>query len=59
MVDFVLDLMTDKQINEKARIENLRKLDWTDKDIYELSFIWGLQKGIVSVIKGFDLKIDF
>jgi hypothetical protein len=51
--------MTDKQINEKARIENLRKLDWTDKDIYELSFIWGLQKGIVSVIKGFDLKIDF
>jgi len=59
LVVFVLDLMTDKEIDKKEKITTLRKLGWTDKDIYELSFVGGLQRGMLQVIKGFDLEIDF
>ncbi len=56
---FVIDLMFDKPMNKKERLSKLKDLGWTDKDIYELSFLGGLQRGMIQVIKGFELEFDF
>ena len=59
LVCFVLDEMFDKMDNAEQRINELRKLGWADKDIYEASIIGALQKGMVQLLKTFKVEIDF
>ena len=59
LVCFVLDQMFDKIEHTKDRIVELKTLGWTEKDIYEASVLGALQKGMVQVIKTFEVEIDF
>ena len=59
LVCFVLDMMFEKLENAKARIENLKELGWAEKDIFEASVAGAIQKGMVNVIKAFEVKPDF
>ena len=40
-------------------LNKLRDLGWTDKDIYEICFLGGLQKGMTPLINGFKVQHDF
>ncbi|PLX22670.1 MAG: hypothetical protein C0597_02120 [Marinilabiliales bacterium] len=59
LVCFVLDMMFDKLENAKSRIEELKEHGWTDKDIFEASVMGAIQKGMVNVIKTFEVQPDF
>jgi len=59
MVCFVMDQMYSKLGNAKHRIEQLRQLGWTEKDIFEASVIGAIQKGMVNVVKSFEVELDF
>lgn len=59
LVCFILDQMFDKIEHAKDKIDELKSLGWTEKDIYEASVLGALQKGMVQVIKTFKVEIDF
>ena len=59
MVCFAMDLMYNNLSNTKERITELTLLGWTEKDIYEVSMLGAIQKGVVQVIKAFRVKKDF
>lgn len=56
---FVMDMMFDRLIDTNKRILELVEMGWTEKDIYEAAMLGGLQKGVVQVIKAFDVELDF
>ncbi len=59
LVCFVLDMMFGKLENAKERINHLKVLGWADKDIFEASVMGAIQKGMVNVIKAFEVQLDF
>jgi hypothetical protein len=59
IVVFVLDQMFGKLSETKTRIEELKQLGWSEKDIFEASVMGAIQKGMVNVIKSFEVKLDF
>jgi alkylhydroperoxidase/carboxymuconolactone decarboxylase family protein YurZ len=59
LVIFVLDLMYGKLKNTKERIARLKELGWSEKEIYEMSMLAAIQKGVVQVIKAFEVQPDF
>jgi hypothetical protein len=59
MVLFVMDMMYGKLKNTEERIAQLKELGWSEKDIYEMSMLAAIQKGVVQVIKAFEVQPDF
>ena len=59
LVCFVLDQMFGNLKDTKTRIEDLKALGWDEKDIFEASVMGAIQKGMVNVIKSFEVEIDF
>jgi hypothetical protein len=59
LVCFVLDQMFDKLTDTRARINELKELGWSEKDIFEASVMGAIQKGMVNVIKSFEVELDF
>lgn len=59
MIIFVLDMIYGKPGDTKKRINQLKELGWSEKDIYEMSMLAAIQKGVVQVIKAFDVQPDF
>ena len=56
---FVMDMMYNKLADTKQKILELIEMGWTEKDIYEAAMLGGMQKGVVQVIKAFDVELDF
>ncbi len=59
IICFVLDQMYGKLTDTKSRIDQLKELGWTEKDIFEASVLGAIQKGMVNVIKTFEVQPDF
>lgn len=59
LVCFVMDMMFNNLKNTESRIDQLREMGWTDKDIFEVSVLAAIQKGMVNVIKTFEIELDF
>lgn len=56
---FAVNMVDNKIENAKPHVKNLKNHGWSDKDIYELCAIAGLQSGMVPLIKGFEVEFDF
>ena len=59
LICFVIDMMYNELTNKEEKLHDLIEMGWTEKDIYEASMLGGIQKGVVKVIKAFDVKLDF
>lgn len=59
LVLFVIDMMYDKTGNVENQIDQLKESGWSEKDIYEMSMLAAIQKGVVQVIKAFRVAPDF
>jgi len=59
LVCFVMDEMYDNLFKKIDRINRLKDLGWTEKDIYEASILGAIQKGMVKVINTFEVEFDF
>ena len=59
LVLFVMDMMYGKPGNTQKRIIQLKDLGWAEKDIYEMSMLGAIQKGVVQLIKTFEIQPDF
>ncbi len=59
LIVFVVDMMLGNHKDTKFKLVDLRSLGWTDQDIYEASVLGALQKGMVQVVKVFQVEIDF
>ena len=59
LISFVMDMMYDNLSNKITDLNLLRKLGWSDKDIYEASMIAAIQKGMVKLINNFEVEFDY
>lgn len=59
ILQFATNLADNRIDNAKPHVNNLKNLGWSDKEIYELCAIAGMQSGMVPLIKGFKVEIDF
>lgn len=59
LVAFVVDVLLGNHKDTEVQLAHLRSHGWTDQDIYEASVLGALQKGMVQVVKAFQVEIDF
>ncbi len=58
MLHFVLKIMFEPEKIEEADVDALRKMGWSDKEIFEASWAGSKQYGMVQLFKGFKVKLD-
>ncbi len=60
LVLFVLDVIfSSEHEGIEERLNELKELGWSEPDIYEACMIAAFQKGVVPIIKAFQLEMDF
>lgn len=58
LVLLVVNMMYDN-MPSSDKIDELKDLGWTEKDIYDATMVGVLQRGMIQAIKGFQIDIDF
>lgn len=59
IICFVLDQVYGKIMNTKSRIDQLKELGWKKEYIFEASLISTIQKGMVKVVRSYEVELDF
>lgn len=56
---FALRLIEGSPGNTSEDLHKLHNLGWSDREIYEMCFLGGVQKGMIPLVKGFEVEHDF